>query len=57
MIAVLPAGSLSPYDFGIPVEDLRPTPEEAPGLVDAAAREWADPQALAVAIERWYVTP
>jgi hypothetical protein len=25
MNAVLPAGSLSPYDFGIPVEDLRPT--------------------------------
>jgi len=57
MNAVLPAGSFSPYDFGIPVEDLRPTPEEAPGLVDAAALEWADPQALAVAIERWYVTP
>ena len=57
MDAVLPAGALSPYDFGIPVEDLRPAPEEAPGLVDAAAREWADPQALATAIERWYVTP
>lgn len=57
MDAVLPAAGLSPYDFGIPVEDLRPAPEEAPGLVDAAAREWADPQALAMAIERWYVTP
>lgn len=54
MDAVLPAGSLSPYDFGIPVEDLRPTLEEAPELVDAAAREWADAQALATAIERWY---
>jgi len=57
MDAVLPAGALSPYDFGVPVEDLRPAPEEAPGLVDAAAREWADPQELATAIERWYVTP
>ena len=57
MDAVLPAGALSPYDFGIPVEDLRPTPEEVPGLVAAAAREWTDPQALAIAIERWYVTP
>jgi hypothetical protein len=57
MDAVLPAGALSPYDFGVPVEELRPAPEEAPGLVDAAAREWADPQELATAIERWYVTP
>jgi hypothetical protein len=57
MDAVLPADALSPYEFGIPVEDLRPTPEEASGLVDAAAREWADPDALATALERWYVTP
>src|SRR4029453_11984376 len=57
MDAVLPAAALSPYDFGVPVEELRPAPEEAPGLVDAAAREWADPQELATAIERWYVTP
>ena len=54
---VLPADALSPYEFGIPVEDLRPTPDEASGLVEAAAREWADPDALATAIERWYVTP
>lgn len=57
MDAALAADALSPYEFGIPVEDLRPTPEEASGLVDAAAREWADPDALATALERWYVTP
>lgn len=55
--AVLPVGAFSPYDVDVTVEDLRPTPEEAPALIAAAAREWADPQALAAAIDRWYLTP
>jgi hypothetical protein len=56
MDTVLPAASLSPYDLGAPVEDLRPAAEEVAPLVAAAAREWRDPVALERALEHWYAT-
>lgn len=57
MDTVLPAGSLSPYDLGVPVTDLRPEPDEVAGLVAAAARDWPDGAVLRQSLDRWYATP
>ena len=54
--AILPAAAMSPYDLGISVDDLRPRADEAEGLIAGAGRDWADPAALAQALERWYAT-
>jgi hypothetical protein len=56
MDAILPAGSLSPYDIAVPVEDLRPAAEDVEHLIAAAAREWKDPVALERALDTWYAT-
>jgi hypothetical protein len=55
---ILPdAATRSPYDLGVPVEDVRPEPEEVPALIAAAAREAGSPAALEAVLARWYVTP
>jgi hypothetical protein len=55
--AILPASAMSPYDLGVPVDDLRPRADEAAALIADAGRDWADPAALEQALNRWYDTP
>jgi hypothetical protein len=57
MDAILPAASVSPYDLTVPVEDLRPAPDEVAAVIATAARDWADPAALQRALDHWYLTP
>jgi hypothetical protein len=61
---VLPVGEIlaraatqSPYDLGVPIEDLRPEPDEVPALISAAAREARSSAALDSVLASWYVTP
>ena len=55
--AILPASAMSPYALGVPVDDLRPRADEAAALIAEAGRDWADPAALELALNRWYDTP
>ena len=55
--AILPAATMSPYDLGISVDDLRPRADEAERLIAETGRDWADPAALEAALDRWYATP
>ena len=55
--AILPASAMSPYDLGVPVDDLRPRADEVEVLIAGAGRDWADPAALELALNRWYDTP
>jgi len=55
--AILPASGMSPYDLGVPVDDLRPQADEVEVLIAGAGRDWADPAALELALNRWYDTP
>ncbi len=48
---------MSPYDLGVPVDDLRPQADEVEVLIAGASRDWADPPALELALNRWYDTP
>ncbi|HKZ08118.1 MAG TPA: hypothetical protein VJU81_21815 [Methylomirabilota bacterium] len=55
---ILPgAATRSPYELGVPAEDLRPEPEEVPALIAAAARAAGSPAALEGVLARWYLTP
>jgi len=55
--AILPTSAMSPYDLGVPVDDLGPRADEAEALIAGAARDWADPEALERALNHWYATP
>jgi hypothetical protein len=55
--AILPASAMSPYDLGVPVDDLRPRPDEAELLIAGAGSDWADPAALEQMLDSWYATP
>ena len=57
MDTILPAASMSPYDLAVPVDELRPAPDEVAGFVATAARDWTDPVALERALDHWYETP
>ena len=57
MDTVLPGAAVrSAYELAVPAEDLRPDPDEVPGLIAAAARAAGSPAALEAVLDRWYVT-
>jgi hypothetical protein len=51
---VLPAGSLSPYAFQVPAEDLTASPEEARRYIEEAEADWPDSTALRQVVDTWY---
>jgi hypothetical protein len=52
--AVLDTGGLSPYAFGVPTEDLVPSPAEAARAIREVEERYRDREALEREIEGWY---
>ncbi len=55
--AILPTGSLSPYDVRAPRTDLTPDPDHIPRLIAEAATIHPDPVTLHNHLDRWYLYP
>jgi hypothetical protein len=54
MRILLPATTISVYDFAVPTRDLVPTPEEAAASVRLVETRLPDPDAAQAAVDRWY---
>lgn len=54
---VLPVAGVSPYDVGVPVSELVPSPPEIETAIHAVEAEYPDPARLAAEMDRWYLSP
>ena len=54
MRTLLPAATISVYDFAVPTRDLVPTPEEAAASIRLVETRLPDPGAAQAAVDRWY---
>jgi hypothetical protein len=55
MRTLLPATTISVYDFAVPAGDLVPTPDEAAASVRLVETRFPDPLAVESAIDHWYI--
>ena len=52
---LLPAAATSAYDYGVPMRELVPTPDEAAAFIRLVEARFPDPRAAHAAADEWYV--